>query len=343
MKINNIALAVMLVTGTMSNGLAIAGEPPLIKTPDFNPQVTAQSTQTQSLNEISAPAHGTSESETAKPLIPTAEPVTDSADATDNVASDISAGNLPESVTQTASNTAPSGTPFTTEQKKWIGEAAKDYLMAHPETLLEISQKLDAQLQEQQIKAMTAAALRHQDALLDDKSTPSYGPDHAKVALIEFFDYQCKVCARQAPVLEAVMKENPKVRYVFKEWPIFAQHWEPSLTAAKTGLKVWQQKGADAYLTYHNAIFATGHNEGKLRQEDINRIAASAGKLKDNNDEALQVLSRTDELAMNLGFRGTPGIIVMPVNGATAENVTIIPGGADSDVLNAAIGKALGE
>ncbi|TDS84891.1 protein-disulfide isomerase [Rahnella sp. BIGb0236] len=339
MKLNSIALAVLLVTGTMSNVLAIAGEPPLIKTPDVNPQVTAQSTQTQSLNGISAPANGASESETAKPLVPTAESVPDSADANDNVASDISAGNLPEPITQTAPNTA----PFTTEQKKWIGEAAKDYLMAHPETLLEISQKLDAQLQEQQIKAMIAAVLRHQDALLDDKSTPSYGPDDAKVALIEFFDYQCKVCARQAPVLEAVMKENPKVRYVFKEWPIFAQHWEPSLTAAKTGLQVWQQKGADAYLTYHNAIFATGHNEGKLRQEDINRIAASAGKLKDNNDEALEVLSRTDELAINLGFRGTPSIIVMPVNGATAENVTIIPGGADSDVLNAAIGKALGE
>lgn len=232
---------------------------------------------------------------------------------------------------------------FTSEQKELIGEAAKDYLLAHPETLIEVSQKLNTQMQKQQIKAMTAAAINHQDALLYDKSTPAYGPADAKVVFIEFFDYQCKVCAGQAPVIESIMKDNPQVRYVFKQWPIFAQRWEPSLTAAKTGLQIWQQKGADEYLAYHNAIFATGHDEGLLRQEDIDKSSAPSGKLKNNNDEILDILTRTDALAMSLGFRGTPGMIVMPAHGATVDNVTIIPGGADSGALTAAIDKASGE
>ncbi|MGE9552897.1 DsbA family protein [Erwinia amylovora] len=231
---------------------------------------------------------------------------------------------------------------FTPEQEARIGQVAADYLVAHPEILVQVSQKLQEQQQARQMKTMTEAVLRHRDALLDDKTTPSYGPADAKVAFVEFSDYQCSVCARQAPVIESLMKANPQVRYVFKEWPIFAQRWEPSLTAAKTGLQVWQQKGADAYLAFHNALYATDHDEGRLTPADITKAAMQAGKLKGSSDKTMEVLSRTDALAQNLGFRGTPGMIVMPVNGATADNVTVIPGGADQAMLQAAIDKAAG-
>jgi hypothetical protein len=37
------------------------------------------------------------------------------------------------------------------------------------------------------------------------------------------------------------------------------------------------KKGPQAYVTYHNAIYATGHNEGKLTAEDIHGAASKAG------------------------------------------------------------------
>ncbi|BEM36225.1 DSBA oxidoreductase (plasmid) [Serratia marcescens] len=229
---------------------------------------------------------------------------------------------------------------FTNAQESRIGEITKEYLLAHPDVLLEVSSKLETQQQMLQLTAMTQAALRHQDALLNDKSNPSYGPDDAKVVFIEFFDYQCSVCARQAPIISSLMKANPHVRYVYREWPIFAQRWEPSLSAAKMGLQIWKQKGAEAYLAYHNAIFAIGHNEGKLTQKDITDTAAQIGRLKGKYNEMLEELSTTDALAQNLGLRGTPGMIVMPVSGATEGNVTVIPGGADFELLQSAIDKA---
>lgn len=231
---------------------------------------------------------------------------------------------------------------FTPVQEARIGEVAKEYLLAHPEVLVEVSQKLQALQQEKQQQAMTAAVLGHQDALLNDKATPSFGPGDAKVAFIEFFDYQCSVCARQAPVIESLMKANPQVRYMFKEWPIFAQRWEPSLIAAKTGLQLWQEKGSGAYLAYHNALYASGHDEGKLTQADITRAVGKAGELKGTNDSMLEVLSRTDTLAQSLGLRGTPAMIVMPTKGVTADNVTVIPGGTNQASLQAAIDKAAG-
>lgn len=152
-------------------------------------------------------------------------------------------------------NAASSATPdFIPELDAHIEDVTKAFLLAHPEVLVEVSEKLQAQQQDQQMKALTAAVLQQQNALLNDQSTPSYAPWGAKVTVAEFFDYQCVVCARQAPVIESVMKANPQVRYVFKEWPIFAQRWTPSLTAAETGRQVWKQKVDGAYLAYPDLL-----------------------------------------------------------------------------------------
>lgn len=82
--------------------------------------------------------------------------------------------------------------------------------------------------------------------------------------------------------------------------------------------------------------------EGALTQADIAKAASAAGaaKLKGKDDDMLDILARTDALAQNLGFPGTPGIIVIPVSGATADNVTIFPGGTTEELLTAAIAKA---
>ncbi len=229
---------------------------------------------------------------------------------------------------------APAAT-FTPEQEARIGKIAADYLVAHPEVLLQASQKLQQIQQEQQASAATQAVIKNQAALTQDKNTPTYGPANGKVTVIEFFDYQCIYCSRLAPVMEQVIKENPQTRFAFKEWPIFGSRWETSLTAAKTGLQIYQQKGAEAYLTYHNGIYATGHNEGKLTAADVQQQAKKA-------PDVAAALESTNQLAQEIGLSGTPGVIVMPTTGATEATITVFPGLADKDSLDAAIKKAGG-
>jgi protein-disulfide isomerase len=166
---------------------------------------------------------------------------------------------------------------FSPEQEARIGEIAADYLVSHPEILVTVSHKLQEQQEARKQKMFALSVMENQANLLHDPDTPAYGPDNAKVAVIEFFDYQCVFCSRFAPELEKVMKAQPDVRYLFKEWPIFGGRWEASLQAAQQGLTVWQKKGPQAYVTYHNAIYATGHNEGKLTAEDIHGAASKAG------------------------------------------------------------------
>lgn len=234
-------------------------------------------------------------------------------------------------------------TAFTPKQEARIGEVARDYLLAHPEVLVKASQKLQAQQKQMQKQAMTAAVIQNQAALLNDEDTPTYGPAGAKAAVVEFFDYQCIYCARLAPELEKVIKANPNVRFVFKEFPIFGPRWPASLSAAEIGLQVWQQKGADAYLNYHNAIYATGHNEGKLTAEDIS-TATKAVKFDAKNAPDVQgALEGINALAQRLGFSGTPALVVLPSTGASADNVTVILGYTSAEALQMAINNAAGD
>lgn len=235
---------------------------------------------------------------------------------------------------------------FTPEQEARIGEIAADYLLAHPDILVQVSQKLQVQQRDEQVKNITAAVLASQDALVNDRDNPAYGPADAKVVLVELFDYQCIVCSQEAPELEAVMKANPQVRYVFKSWPIFAQRWENSLKAAQKGLEIWKSAGADAWLAYHNGIFATGHNEGALTSEDISSVAAAAlkgHKIGGGDVNTKTILDNNNRLAQTLKLQGTPALIVLPAKGATEKNVTVIPGGADRETLQKAIDKAAGK
>lgn len=80
---------------------------------------------------------------------------------------------------------------FTQEQEARIGEVARDYLLVHPEVLVDVSRKLQTKQEENQQLAMTAAVIQNQTALMYDDGTPSRGPADAKVMVVEFFDYQC--------------------------------------------------------------------------------------------------------------------------------------------------------
>lgn len=84
---------------------------------------------------------------------------------------------------------------FTPEQEARIGELAAGYLVTNPEVLVTVSQKLQDQQQLRKQKLYALNVMEHQTELLQDPDTPTTGPKGARVAVIEFFDYQCVVCA----------------------------------------------------------------------------------------------------------------------------------------------------
>jgi protein-disulfide isomerase len=229
---------------------------------------------------------------------------------------------------------------FTPEQEAAIGKIAGDYLVAHPEILVQVSQKLMAQQAARQQTAFAVKVMEQQKELLFDTDTPVVGPVGADVAVIEFFDYQCVYCSKLAPELESVMKARPDVKYIFKEWPIFASKWNNSQKAAERGIDVWKKLGADGYLRYHNALYHTDHIEGDLTLVDIDASSHIDGYDTSPAADYDVALGRTDALAIELGLTGTPGLIVMPVKNARPDTITVFAGSTSADQILSAINKA---
>jgi len=174
---------------------------------------------------------------------------------------------------------------------------------------------------------------------------PVKGPADSKVIVTEFFDYECIACSMMAPVMEKVMAANAGVRFAFRDWTIFASRYPESTLASHRGLGIYRRQGAEAYMAFHNGIYRTGHNEGKLTAEDIEKVATAAGAGAASGDDSAvsdRLIENNDALAEMLGLTGTPGIIVMPAENATADNTTVIPGVVSEDVLQQAIVRAGG-
>lgn len=246
-------------------------------------------------------------------------------------------------VLPSVSASAAENADFSPAQQARIGEIAADYLVAHPDVLIEVSKKLQARQAELQRQALTASALRGHRLLMQLDGVPVKGPAGSKVIVTEFFDYECSVCSAMAPVMEKVMAARPEVRFAFRDWTIFAGRYQESTAASRRGLDIWRQKGAGAYMTYHNGIYRTGHNEGHLTIQDIEQVATVAGAGPENvtgYSQSDALIKGNDELAEMLGLTGTPGIIVMPAENATADNTTVFPGMAGEQAMMQAIDRA---
>ena len=66
----------------------------------------------------------------------------------------------------------------------------------------------------------TAQLARPRAADLDDADALVGGDPKGDATLVEFFDYQCPYCKQMEPVLRQLIKDEPRLRVVYKEYPI---------------------------------------------------------------------------------------------------------------------------
>lgn len=211
-------------------------------------------------------------------------------------------------------------------------EFIREYLLANPEILLEVSDKLRSQ-QIQQERANAAVALTaHRDRLERHPLSPVTGNQDGDVTLIEFFDYNCTYCKRVFPIMQDLAKEDPDLRIVWKEYPILASRAPASLTAAKAAMAAHRQ---GKYAEAHYALMGV---RGSLTSDEqvlaiVGELGLDMEKLKQDMESAeiKAYLSETLQLGDALKFQGTPTFVV---NGA------VIGGAVPKEVITAVIAAA---
>jgi protein-disulfide isomerase len=86
--------------------------------------------------------------------------------------------------------------------------------------------------------------------LLRDPGVPFIGAEAADVTIISFIDYNCPYCKRMQPELAGIVEADPRVRVLYKEWPIFG---DASEQASRIAIAASYQ---GMYEEAHNAFMA---------------------------------------------------------------------------------------
>lgn len=230
--------------------------------------------------------------------------------------------------TNTATNAA-ADVPAAERAK--IEAVVHQYLIRQPEVLVEAMQVLQQRQMEQAqqtLKQTQQSAPTFANVLFKQPSDPVVGNPNGKITIVEFFDYQCPHCVDMAPIMDAILKANPNLRVVYKEFPIRGPLSE---TASRAALAAHKQ---GKYHEFYSALMSANQ---PLTEAIIFQIAKAQGldvdKLKtDMKDPSIdKQLKDNAKLAQDLKLLGTPAFFIGKSD--ATGNISYIPGQATQKQL----------
>lgn len=180
-------------------------------------------------------------------------------------------------------------------QGGWGDRLVRKAMLDNPQILMETA---DALRDQQHLPALTA----NRQALETPFGSSWEGAKDADVTLVEFYDYACGYCKASLPVIDRLLKEDPKLRVVYREFPILGPDSEAAARLALAASK------AGRFMAFHDALYAAG----RPSQDTLTRAAQAAGlpAAIPSSAEFDAELRRNYQLAQQLGATGTPLFVV---------------------------------
>jgi protein-disulfide isomerase len=137
--------------------------------------------------------------------------------------------------------------------------------------------------------------------------------DSAKVAIVEFTDYQCPYCFRHIEeVYPDIVKDyvdTGKIIYVFRDFPL-SFHGQIAIDSANAAQCVYEISGTDTFSKYHDQIFEVADASvlsDKARELGVDMTKFTAcmteNRYKDDIDADIADGSKA-------GVTGTPGFVI---------------------------------
>lgn len=196
---------------------------------------------------------------------------------------------------------------FDESQAEAIETIVREYLLEHPEVVMEALNALQARQEAEEMAQQREQLDRLEASVFDSPTSPVVGNPDGDVTLVEFFDYNCGYCKRMREPMMTLIEGDRNLRVVMKEFPILAPS---SVTAAQAALASAKQ---DKYLEFHDALMA---HRGQLSDEIVFDVAKSVGldvdrlKADMDSDEVAGEIQANLQLAQAIGIRGTPAFII---------------------------------
>ncbi|MGH7100215.1 MAG: DsbA family protein [Stellaceae bacterium] len=213
-------------------------------------------------------------------------------------------------------------------QRQTIEAIVHDYLLSHPEVVVEALNEAEKKLRLAAQEHAQQALADHRRQVFDDPATPVGGNPEGDATIVEFFDYNCPYCKAIEPSLERLSAKDHNLRFVYKEFPVLGPE---SVVAARAALAANRQ---GKYEAFHDAMMAL---KGPFDDDRIDQVARSVGldvaRLRRDmaSPQIAAALKANFVLADALDVHGTPTFII---------GKEIVPGAVDTARLEHLIAAA---
>jgi hypothetical protein len=143
---------------------------------------------------------------------------------------------------------------FNDAQRGEIQKIIKDYLITHPEILEEVSAELTKRQAQAEAEKHQAAIAANANTIFNSPRGVVVGNKDGDVTFVEFFDYNCGYCKRAMDDMVGIMKNDPKLKVVLKEFPVLGPG---SVEAAQVAVAVrMQDPTGKKYLDFHQKLLS---------------------------------------------------------------------------------------
>jgi protein-disulfide isomerase len=207
-----------------------------------------------------------------------------------------------------AANPAPS---FSADQQQQIETLIKNYIAAHPEIVQGALDALDKRQKEAEAEKARATIRDNNATIFNSPHQVVLGNPQGKVSIVEFFDYNCPYCKRALNDMVDLLRSNPDLRFVLKEFPVLG---EGSVDAAHVAVAArMQDPTGKKYFEFHQKLLGGRGQADKARALAVAKdVGFDMARLeKDMNSEEVKATIDEDmKLADALGVSGTPTYVV---------------------------------
>ncbi|MGE3145562.1 MAG: DsbA family protein [Pseudorhodoplanes sp.] len=197
------------------------------------------------------------------------------------------------------------------DQRREVETIIKNYLLKNPELLEEAMRELEKRQTAAEAEKAKAAVKENAELLFNSPRQVTLGNPQGDVTFVEFFDYNCGFCKRALTDMLDLMKTDPNLKVVLKEFPVLGQG---SVEAAQVGAAVrMQDKTGKKYLDFHQKLL---NGRGQADKARAMAAAKEAGldmaRLEKDyaGAEVKATLEESMKLADPLGLNGTPSYVI---------------------------------
>jgi protein-disulfide isomerase len=200
---------------------------------------------------------------------------------------------------------------FSGTQKDEIERIIKDYIISHPEVLQEAIAELDKRQATADAEKAKVAVASNAETIFNSTRQVVLGNPKGDVTMVEFFDYNCGFCKRAMADMMEMLKDDPKLKVVLKEFPVLGPG---SVEAAKVAVAVrMQDKTGKKYLEFHQKLLGGRGQADKARAITVAKEVGMDMTRLDKDMASEEIKASIDEslkLAETLGLNGTPSYVV---------------------------------